>query len=157
MNLRTGDMWDVYDEVDLFLFTANNAITREGRLVMGAGMAKQVKNRFYNIDSDFGTLVMRVTKGKPTGKFGLVTLDDERKLGAFQTKNHWRFPSRPEILLFSAYKLEIWCQENPGKTVALNFPGIGHGGMNKAEVWKLLRPILPAAVTIWEAEDGPFR
>ncbi len=46
MKLAQGDMWSVYDQADLFLVTTNGVVTRYGKLVMGAGIARQTKERF---------------------------------------------------------------------------------------------------------------
>ena len=33
-----GNIWDAYGDTDYLLFTANNQLTHDGRLVMGAGI-----------------------------------------------------------------------------------------------------------------------
>ena len=40
MQLARGDMWSAYDGADLFLVTTNSVVTHDGKLVMGAGIAR---------------------------------------------------------------------------------------------------------------------
>jgi|AACY02.17.fsa_nt_gi hypothetical protein len=47
MQIQHGNMWDAWSEADFWLFTGNGKLTRHhGELVMGAGIAKQVKEKF---------------------------------------------------------------------------------------------------------------
>ena len=87
---KTGDMWSAFEEVDLFLITTNSTLTRNGALVMGAGIAKQAKQRFPGIEKAFGTAVQ-----SNCGNFGEYNLLvsprwPTAKLGAFQTKMDWK-------------------------------------------------------------------
>jgi len=43
MRLEQGDMWSVYDRADLFLVTTNSTLTKSGKLVMSAGIARQAR------------------------------------------------------------------------------------------------------------------
>ena len=45
----TGDMWRVFDEVDYFVITTNAIIKRNGAVVMGAGIAKQMRDKYPGI------------------------------------------------------------------------------------------------------------
>lgn len=46
---RTGNMWTVWDEVDFFVITTNSTIKQNGAVVMGRGIAKQVRGYFPGI------------------------------------------------------------------------------------------------------------
>lgn len=146
MRVRTGDMWSVFNEADLFLITANATITVEGKLVMGAGMAKEARDRFPGLDAALGKAV--IARGK---RYGLLISSDwpRAKLGAFQTKLHWKDPSQLSLISEGVGMLILWCKAHPNAHVHLNFPGIGHGNLPRTEVLKLLEP-LPDTVTIWE-------
>lgn len=54
MRLARGDMWSAYDGADLFLVTTNGVVTRDGKLVMGAGIARQARDRFPGLDEALG-------------------------------------------------------------------------------------------------------
>lgn len=57
------EMFSWYDKSDLFLTTINTTI-HNGRLVMGAGHAKQVRDKFPGIDRKFGLAV--IEKARPS-------------------------------------------------------------------------------------------
>ncbi len=83
MRLAQGDMWSAFDQVDLFLVTTSHVVTKDGKLVMGAGIAKQARDRFPGLDAALGQAAL------PTGiPYGLLVSSHwpEAKLGAFQTK-----------------------------------------------------------------------
>lgn len=146
MRLRTGNMWSVFTEADLFLITTNATITVEGKLVMGAGIAKQARDRFPGLDAALGKAV--IARGT---RYGLLVSPDwpKAKLGAFQTKLHWKDPSQLSLIREAVARLTLWCKAHPTATVHLNFPGIGYGNLPRTHVLKLLEP-LPDTVTIWE-------
>lgn len=49
-----GDMWQQYEQADLFLITTNSALRRDGALVMGRGIARQARERFPGLDAALG-------------------------------------------------------------------------------------------------------
>ena len=55
MQLQYGNMFEAFNEADLWLFTANGVIKRNGALVMGAGIAKTVRDKWPGIDLKIGT------------------------------------------------------------------------------------------------------
>lgn len=146
MKLRTGDIWSIFDEADLFLITTSATLTVQGKLVMGAGIAKRARERFPGIDEALGKAV--IEQGK---RYGLLVSPrwPEAKLGAFQTKLHWRDESQFSLISEATTKLSLWCRAHPSASVHLNFPGIGHGQLPRSQVFRLLEP-LPDSVSIWE-------
>ncbi len=146
MKLRQGDMWSVFSEADLFLIAANATLTLQGKLVMGAGIAKEARDRFPGLDQALGKVVLE--QGK---HYGLLVSPrwPEARLGAFQTKLHWKDPAQLSLISEAATKLRRWCECHPTAQVYLNFPGIGQGGLPRAQVLKLL-DTLPDTVSIWE-------
>ena len=145
--IKHGDMWSAFDQPGiLFLFTANSVVLRNGRLVMGVGMARQVRDRFPNIDMYFGELV------KNTGKsaFGLIVPDTfpSFKIGMFQTKVHYRDPARLDVIKAAAERLHLWANAHPATQVHLNYPGIGYGSHPASQIWPLIKD-LPSNITIW--------
>jgi hypothetical protein len=146
----TGNMWDAYPATDLFVITTNSFITAERfghdeRLVMGRGIALEVRNRFPGIDSRLAKLI-RSTSGH-LGYYGLL-IDKLTHIAAFQVKQDWRNPADTALILGSTNALVRWLAGRPLR-VALNFPGIGNGRLSRADVLPCLSS-LPANVTIWE-------
>jgi hypothetical protein len=146
MKLAQGDMWSAYDQADLFLVTTNHVVTRDDKLVMGAGIARQALDRFPDLDKALGKAVLGA--GTPYGL--LVSPHWPRaKLGAFQTKGEWKAGARGALIDFSTHMLLEWCEEHPTAQVHLNMPGVGLGGLPREVVLPILEP-LPDTVTVWE-------
>ncbi len=154
MKLAQGDMWSVYDQADLFLVTTNSVLNRHGALVMGAGIARQTKERFPGLDAALGNAVVQAgdTYGLLVSPRWFIPPDGSgptAKLGAFQTKIHWHDPSSPELINFSTSKLLTWCKAHSTARVHLNMPGVGLGGLSREQVLPMLES-LPDTVTVWE-------
>lgn len=151
MNLVTGDMWSVWNEADLFLITANSTIV-DGKLVMGAGIALQARERFPGIDARLGLEIL--SWPGHLGVYGLLIsfdwshLDTRARLGLFQTKTNWRDPSPLSLVRRSVEELAIQAARWDEKRFHLNFPGIGCGGLDPAQVTPLIKT-LPDNVNVW--------
>lgn len=144
MILRTGDMWNEYPGADLFLVTTNSLVV-DGRLVMGAGMALEAKNRYKGLNLALGERIEHL------GVYGLLVSENwpTAKLGAFQTKINPADPSPPWLIHYSALMLDQLIRKNKVLMVYLNFPGIGHGGLTKEQVLPLVS-FLPDNVCLYE-------
>lgn len=154
---EVGNMWDAYDKVDLFLITTNGVIkvkaNGERGLIMGAGIAHEALLRFPGLDTAIAEHLNKVRVVKSPGfvEYQLIVNVYSRaiSLGCFQTKHHYGDSSHPNLIARSVLALKRWCEKNPTKTVALNFPGIGKGRLVREDVLPLLMD-LPEQVTIWE-------
>lgn len=142
-------MWDAYNEADLFLITANSFVKQDGRLVMGAGIAKEALTRFPNIDLRLGEAIQ--FEDKHLGVYGLLVSfnrESGQKLGLFQTKRSYKEDADLSIIETSTKALIDWCEKHPSARVHLNFPGIGFGRLNPADVVPII-VWLPDSVTVW--------
>lgn len=148
----TGDIWEAWDSADLFLCTTNGSITTDGRLVMGAGIARQVKERFPGIDLKLGKAVKTHGTGisKRCYHYGLLISPDypQKKLGLFQTKYGWQEDSTIKLIEYSLSKLSIFIDNHPNDIIHMPMPGIGHGKLPIDEVEPLLMQ-LPDTVHVW--------
>jgi hypothetical protein len=144
LKLATGNMWDVFESADLFAVTTCNSHYRDGRLIMGAGIAKQARDRVYGLDKEFGRMAKRV-------RYGLLVSENwpRQKVAAFQTKIDWREPSKLDVIELSTRMLIDWCAAHPTAWVHLNFPGIGRGGLRREDVLPVIAA-LPDTVAVWE-------
>jgi len=78
-----------------------------------------------------------------------ILYDEESKIGAFQTKFHYRTPSPIALVEFSAIMLVGFAKVI--KPVNVNFPGIGLGGLQREEVFNLLKEIWWSDdIIVWE-------
>lgn len=151
MILKTGDMWSAFDEAELFLFTANSTLNGKGELVMGAGMAKQAKERFPFVPKVFGNGVDAMCGSG--GDFYLLhsigwQMGSDHKIGAFQVKNHWRLPADIGLIERSTTVLWWFAMKHPIAKIHLNYPGVGNGGLTIEQVEPIINN-LPNNVTVW--------
>jgi hypothetical protein len=142
-------MWTAYDDADLFLITTNSTLKKNGALVMGRGIARQARDRFPGLDTALGGEIARRCGNR--GEYGLLVSPrwPAAKPGAFQVKTDYVQPASLSLIRLSAIALLAWCEEHPGAAVHLNFPGIGNGGLARAQVLPLLKS-LPDNVNVWE-------
>lgn len=145
---HTGNMWNTWNESDLFLFTTNSFIRRNSELTMGRGMAKQMAEFDNQTPLYIGRELKR--QGYHMQVYGLFipSMWPTRKEGAFQTKTHWQDRAELDTIATATIMLENWALQNTDKRVDLNFPGIGYGGLDKANVLPIVEK-LPNNVNIW--------
>lgn len=149
-----GDMWSVFDDTDLFLFTANATVRRDGALVMGRGIAKDVAEEFPKLPYKFGAAL----DAMHTREYCLLIPndwpDDKRfKVGAFQVKIRWQAKAHLVLIATSTRMLYTLAGvKYPQLRFDLNFPGIGNGGLDPKKV-KGIIDCLPSNVHVWRFED----
>ena len=143
---RQGNMFDVMDEVDHFIITTNAIVKRNGGLVMGAGIAKQIRDMNPGVDKVCGNCVRQFSDR--TQFYGVI-LGVYGKLGIFQVKYHFKDAADLDLITRSAEELAHHASEvGQHYTYALNFPGIGNGKLAYDQV-KPIMDILPDNVHVW--------
>lgn len=147
-----GNMWQVYNSVDLFLFTGNAALNGEGELVMGRGLAWEVKTKFPFLPKVFGEMIginnSMLTYGLLIPKHHVQARAS--RIGVFQVKNHWKQDAKLSLIQSSVNHLINYLAMFPGMTsIALNFPGIGNGRLKREDVLPIVQR-LPDCVQVWE-------
>lgn len=156
MIYRSGQMWDVWpDNCDLFIVLANSTLTKSGALVMGAGIAREARDRFPGLDKKLGEAVRRTSEVRKEGLFyGLLVSENwpASKLALLQTKYHWMQPGSPVLIEQSLFKLWGWLvTTDPTLRVHLPFPGIGQGGLSVERLLPSVEGALRSFpnVTVW--------
>lgn len=148
MILEKGDMWDVFGKTDCFIITTNPVVRNDGAVVMGRGIAKQVKDRFPEFPYDFARVRDPATLGYGAiSNTGVVGRYDGQLMGFFMVKDHWREPAVLDIIEDSVSDIMEWA--NHYDRIDLNFPGIGNGGLDRALVLPIIEQ-LPDNVHVWE-------
>ena len=150
MIIECGDMWSVYSTTDLFLFTANGRVTLQGQLVMGRGMARQVRTRFPGIARRLGTHIGR--PGLHTYSLLVSPQWPIKKTGAFQVKFDWSEEANLTIIHDSVEALSRWCMVYPDMRVDMNYPGIGNGRRLEDDIQPIIC-VLPDSVHVWKYKD----
>ena len=139
-----GDIFELMEgEFDAFCITTNGIIKGDGRAVMGAGIAKECRDRFNNIDLRLANLIKK--NGSITQQLGTYS---NGAVIAFPTKNHWRDTSSIELIRKSCHELNALIETRGFKKVLLPRPGCGNGGLNWNEVKAIIEPILSDKVYI---------
>lgn len=121
-----------HDPGNVYLFTGNSTVKRNGGLVMGRGAAKEVRDLYPGIDKEFGR---QITSG---GTYGLIIGTSMRpNIGVFQVK--YRFDTRAELRLIknSVDFLDQYAREFD-RAIYMNYPGVGNGGLLQTDVAPLL-------------------
>ena len=161
---RWGNMWQVWDRPrTAFVVTTNSSTNRFGELVMGRGIAKQLRER----QRAFGRLFAEELEAcwvRTNGEYGLMLFTNkqlEKRLGkfdaprcwvgAFQVKRHYSDAAEPSLIQKSAMLLAEKAKQQPAMVFNLNYPGIGFGRLSEAVVNPLLR-CLPENVHVWRFE-----
>lgn len=146
MILERGNMWDAFGQ-GVFMITTNPVRRKDGAIVMGRGIALEAKTRFPSLPYDFGGML----EAHP-GNIGYIGDYDGTRVYWFMVKDHWANKARLDIIQKSVDELEYYYGFTDER-VDLNFPGIGNGGLARAEVLPLLEK-LPDNIHIWEYDNA---
>ena len=144
MQLRTGIMWDMWEQECKFLITTNSTIKANGALVMGRGIALEAKTRFPGLDLTLGQAILGVCPS--LGRYGLIV---GRKLGIFQVKYHYRDAADLRLIAYSTQMLHEYSLQHPNMLINLNYPGVGWGHLTEEQVSPVIQT-LPDNVIVWQ-------
>ena len=150
-----GDMFSVWGKTDLFLFTSNPIVNKQGLAVMGRGIAKQLSDKVPTIRKAFADYLKRSSGEYAVADLGEYTIGTAtQRVGYFMVKHHWRDNAQLDIIEKSVNELISYhtLRDGSGRVVGrydLNFPGIGNGGLKREDVLPILMQ-LPDNVHVWE-------
>ncbi len=143
MREAKGNIWTVSKGQSMCIMT-NGVLKTDGRLVMGAGIAKQASERFPGLADQLGKQVrLHGNRVHYLGTWG--DLETGWTLYSFPTKHHWRNPSDINLIRTSAEQLVemVDLMQLPGEEVIyLTRPGCGCGQLNWPDVREVLASIL---------------
>jgi hypothetical protein len=149
MNLKYGDMWDVWESSDLFVITGNSYLRKDGCLVMGRGIARQAKDKFKGLNLKLGKIIEREVGH--LGKYYLLVSTDwkrGRKLALAQVKTDFSYDADLGLIRGMTSRLNVLAVENKESVINMNFPGIGNGNLSVEQVMPLIET-LPDNVNVW--------
>jgi len=140
---------------DLLIFTSNGVVRKDGRLVMGKGIAKVVRDNFrplknsfkvHRIDSLFGRLVEKYGNRPfivPTDSCFYLLENKPQYVMSFPTKDHWKDKSSLELIRKSrelaVLEIEKWLEcdlffKEDVKRVLCPLWGTENGGLSVEDV-----------------------
>lgn len=143
MKLCEGNMWSILDETDYFIVTTNSYIRKDGALVMGRGIAKQLATRHPLMPYRLAELIEHL------GEYGVLM---DGMFGAFQVKYHFKDMADIELIHRSTIDLRRFALIAKDKRFDVNFPGIGNGRLTYDEVLPIIK-LLPDNVHVWTFGD----
>lgn len=134
---------EVLAQADVVCVTTNCVIRKDGRAVMGAGVAKAFRDAYPGIDRrlaskirDYGNQVQSIGYNAYHGT----------DLVAFPTKYHWRNPSELGLIIRSAMQLQRYTVGM--KNIWLPRPGCRNGGLDWADVKPAIEPYFDDRFTV---------
>jgi|SRR6185295_10226664 len=133
------------------IVVTTNGVIRDGKLVMGAGAAKDLSERYSDIPEKAGYIIQTLYRDIVYQKdpkrsaylYGYVSLTQKRRrlIGLLQTKLHWKDKASLTVIGFGLTKLRTFVAAFDIQSVAMNFPGIGLGGLDKFAVYPMLNEL----------------
>jgi len=141
---KIGDMWSIFKTTDNFIVTTNSYIRTDGAIVMGRGIAKQLRNKHPGIDKALAAGVDHL------GYYGLSAVigPDFQNIIAFQVKYHFAEDATLALITKSTNMLDAWSRRFSNRRYDMNFPGIGFGGLAYDDVLPIIES-LPDNVRVW--------
>jgi hypothetical protein len=136
MKLIKGEFWEAAAKSDVILVTTNGIVRKDGKLVMGGGIALQFAEKFPSCPLAFGKLVS--SRGNVPH---LISRANGPHLLSNPTKRHYRDPSPLDLVYESACKIKQIVDAHGFSKVLSTPPGCGLGGLH----WEEVEPVLQRA------------
>lgn len=132
----SGNLWSGPGDVDALVITTNGFVKKDGRCVMGAGVAKQARDMFPGIDFELGQAI----KLEGNHVYPLIYHDLYPKVTivSFPVKHHWKQRADLQLIERSACELRRLADDKHWHKVGLVRPGCGNGQLG----WEDVRPVL---------------
>lgn len=127
-----GNIWDFYkkDPEAFICITTNGFVKNNGECVMGAGVAKEAKDKFKGLATLLGSLIKK--------KGNNVFMLPGEKIFSYPTKHNWFEDSDLQLIEKSAKQLIKYINEYKIPRVYLPRPGCGNGKLK----WKDVKPVI---------------
>ena len=135
-----ADLFDPTPEVDAICIPTNGQVKRNGRAVMGAGVAKIARDKWPGLDLRLGHCLCEWGN-----RLQVLTLTKEvdYHIIAFPTKHHWKDKSDLELIERAAKDLRDVTSCRHWRSIWLPVVGCGLGGLSwRDQVEPLLSSIL---------------
>ncbi len=126
-----GDIWEYADGGAVVVITTNGSLTRDGRAVLGRGVAKQAALRYPDIAATLGPLIAEQGSRVFDLGNGIVSFPVE--------ETAWSQPDL-RIIARSAEELRHLTDCSGWQRVVVPRPGCGGGGLAWKDVLPLLAP-----------------
>jgi hypothetical protein len=133
---QTGDILDIAnsERCNVVAFTANSVLNKNGALVMGAGVAKRIRDHYPDIDAKLGSKITKKLGENNQADFHVaVQKVEDVFVVAVQVKRDWRDNGDWDLTVESLELLARYLSEYPHLKCVLNCPLIGLGGFGNQQ------------------------
>jgi hypothetical protein len=124
----TGNIWDYLGSA-VVVITSNGSLTRDGRAVLGRGVAIQALTHLPDLSQRLGTLLAQGGNHVHEVVEGIVSFPVE--------ETAWSLPD-PGLIGRSCHELRALADERRWLRIVVPRPGCGGGGLSWADVAPLL-------------------
>jgi hypothetical protein len=143
----------ILENVNAICFTSNGIVRRDGKLVMGAGVAKAFRDRLPGLDAKAGLAVRKSGNvcqiiSTPIIKIEKKNISVPVNVVAFPTKNHFKDDSDIDLIMRSSRRLMELIEEHKWQYVALPRPGCQNGNLSWNFVREKIEKVLDKRVII---------
>lgn len=161
VNQTTTDIWRLWDAGYYVVIPTNLFVTKAGSAVMGAGLARDVANRWP--DAPFWYAfhikehISRASEGRnphmeDVNLYDLLAVDPKRRLIYFPVKTAWQQPARKGLIKASLDNLGLLLSRSVMEGQKVAFPRVGTG--NGALDWENdVKPMVRVFLEGLEAEN----
>lgn len=135
MKVVNGNLFDFWNAGEWIVITTNGNVKKNGRAVMGKGVALEASQKCPNLSKILGEYIQEGGNQ--------VYFFPEYKIITFPTKNNWKNDSLINLIELSAHDLLIGVNNSHFfadkiERVYMPKPGCGNGNLD----WKDVEPIL---------------
>lgn len=131
------DYTQIWKYPDVFLFTGNPVIKKDGSIVMGRGAAKMVRDAYNHVPYELSKQI----QSNPASNLAWATIRKEQFIGWFKVKDHWKEPANPFIIQESVNQLNIFAESTTSTRFHMNYPGIGNGRLAVSAVEDIVKEL----------------
>ena len=136
------------------VFGSNLSIKKDGSNVMGAGLAKQIKERIPGIDKAHGEALMKFKGVQQIWPTKSGTKDPI--IIAFPVKRHWSEDGNTWLIEKSCHELKAIASANKEMTFLWAFPAIGNGKLQPKDVIKIIQKVEMPSNVVLVTKKNPF-
>lgn len=130
---QRGDLMEHWRNGALIGITTNGFVKKNGRAVMGAGIAKSIRDACPDLDLEVGARILE--------HGNIPTIFPDRRLFTFPVKHNWWEPADINLITISAEYIHTRFAEAGRKRIDIPRPGCGNGKLDWADVKPVLEEI----------------
>lgn len=141
---KTANIFDDVNNLDALCITTNLALRSNGHGICGAGIAKQARDIWPEIEKSLGKIISAEQSG-----VSILLVDGKTSILSFPTKYHWKDKSDLDLIIQSCKELVKLTDTMHWFSVGLPRPGCSLGRLDWSDVKKNISRYLDDRFTIY--------